>query len=257
MAQTMPLRTTSVLAVLAAYATLAALVACDKGPDADPSAAEVGPPTAPLATPPPPPPEPAPQAPEIIVDRSTVSIGGDKVATGEPALADKVGVFVRGRPMIEGHTVDVVAMRNAKPSQVAAVLAALRAANATGVEVKTEARDNTTQKLPISFVPTLPDCAVVVWIAKDAAIDVWSAGGGRAKRIIRGLAGPDVTLGTDAVRAQWAGCGASVIALGGEDTMTWGLVFDLGTSALQAPGSRASSAVLVSGAVPGRKIALQ
>lgn len=158
--------------------------------------------------------------------------------------------------MIDGHTVDVVAMRNARPSDVAAILSALRSANASGVEVKTEARDSTTQKLPISFAPSLPDCAVVAWIAKDAAIDIWPAGGGRAKRIVRGLAGPDVTLGTDAIRAQWAGCGASAIALGAEDTMTWGLVFDLGTSALQAPGSRASSAVLVSTAVPGRKLAL-
>jgi hypothetical protein len=193
-------------------------------------------------------------APEIIVDRSTVSVGSDRVAADEPGLADKVAVFVRGRPTIEGHVVDVVAMRNAKPSQVAAVLAAVHSANASGVQVKTEARDSTTQKLAISFAPSLPDCTVVAWIAKDAAIDVWPAGGGRAKRIVRGLAGPDVTLGTDAIRAQWGGCGAPSIAIGGEDTMTWGLVFDLGTSAIQAPGSRASSAVLLSTAVPGRKV---
>ncbi len=251
----MLVRTTPLLAALAAYAAALALAGCDSpASDADRLTAEVGPgPAAPTAGPPPP---PAPQAPEIIVDRATVSVGGDRVATGEPGLADKVGVFVRGRPMIEGHTVDVVAMRNAKPSQVAAVLSALRAANASGAEVKTEARDSTTQKLPITFAPTLPDCAVVAWIAKDAAIDIWPAGGGRAKRIIRGLAGPDVTLGTDAIRTQWAGCGASAIAVGAEDTMTWGLVFDLGTSALQAPGSRASSAVLLTTAVPGRKLAL-
>ena len=251
----MLVRTTSVLFALAAYAAAALLAACDSPPSAgDRPTAEVA--SAPATRVIPPAPAPPPQAPEIIVDRANVSVGGDRVATGEPGLADKVGVFVRGRPMIDGHTVDVVAMRNARPSDVAAILSALRSANASGVDVKTEARDSTTQKLPISFAPSLPDCAVVAWIAKDAAIDIWPAGGGRAKRIVRGLAGPDITLGTDAIRAQWAGCGASAIALGAEDTMTWGLVFDLGTSALQAPGSRASSAVLVSTAVPGRKLSL-
>jgi hypothetical protein len=36
--------------------------------------------------------------------------------------------------------------------------------------------------------------------------------------------------------------------------MTWGLIFDLATSALSAPGARASAAVLVTSAVPGRKL---
>jgi hypothetical protein len=238
---------------LAALTTCAVFIfaACDReAPDADHATAEAGPPrAAPIAAPP----EPAP-APEIIVERSTVSVGSDRVPADEPGLADKVAVFVRGRPTIEGHTVDVVAMRNAKPSHVAAVLSALRSVGASALQVKTEARDSTTQRLAISFAPSLPDCTVVAWIAKDAAIDVWPAGGGRAKRIVRGLAGPDVTLGTDAIRAQWGGCGAPSIAIGGEDTMTWGLLFDLGTSALQAPGSRASSAVLLSTAVPGRKV---
>jgi hypothetical protein len=185
-----------------------------------------------------------------------VSVGNDRVATGEPGLAEKIGVFVRGRPMIEGSTVDLVAMRDAKPSQVMAAVTALRDANAIGVNVKTEARDSTTQKLALSFASSVPDCTVVAWIAKDAAIDTWPAGGGRAKRIVRGLAGPDVTLGTDAVREQWSGCASPTIVIGAEDTMTWGLLFDLATSALQAPGSRANAAVFVANAVPGRKLTL-
>ncbi len=241
---------------LAAYAIAFALAGCDNPPSGEGSSAAPAAP-APAAATAAPQPDPEPRAPEIIVDRSNVSVGGDRVGTGEAALADKIAVFLRGRPMIEAHAVDVVAMRNAKPSQVAAVLAALRSANASGAEVKTEARDSTTQTLPLSFATSVPDCTVVAWIAKDAAIDIWPAGGGRAKRIVRGLAGPDVTLGTDAIRTQWAGCGAPSIAIGAEDTMTWGLAFDLATSALQAPGSRANSAVLVATAVPGRKLSLK
>ncbi len=195
-----------------------------------------------------------------MVDPSYVAVGNDKVPVmaGPPAaLADRVGVFVSGRPMIEGQSVDVVVMRNAKPSEVIAVLAALRRAKATGAGIKTEARDNTTQRLPIAFSPPAQSCATVVWIAKDAAIDVWPAAGGRAKKVIKGLAGPDMTLGTDAVRAAAAQCDASTLYFGADEAMTWGLVFDLATTCLTAPGSRASAAFLVGSPVPGRKLVLE
>ena len=229
------------------------LAACDQSPDSE-APAVVAPPSAAPTAPPAPAPPPEPVAPEIIIDRSNVDVGLDRVATGEPALADSVGALLNGKPAIEGRAVDVVAMRNARPSQVGAVVAALRASKATSVVVKTEARDQTTQKLPLSFAPALPDCAVVAWIAKDSVIDVWRAGGGPARRVARGLAGPDMTLGTDAVRAQASGCNANVIAVGAEDTMTWGLVFDLATTALGAPGSRATAAVLLPAATPGKKL---
>ena len=233
------------------------LAACDKSSsDAENATAELSAEAAAPAVPPrPAQPEP-PRAPDIIVDRSTVSIGPEHLATGEPSLADKVGALVAGQPTIEGHTPDLVAMRNAKPSQVVAVVGALRAAKASGAKVKTAARDDTTQALSLSFATSVPDCAVVLWIAKDGVIDVWPAGGGAVKRVGRGLAGPDVTLGTDAVRTQWAGCGAPAIAIGADDTMTWGLVFDLATTVLGSPGSRASAAILLPSATPGHKLTL-
>jgi hypothetical protein len=201
------------------------------------------------------PPEPA-KPPEIIIDTTNVSIGTDRVPAGDQGLADKVAVFVTGRPAVAGQAVDLVAMRNAKPLQVAAVVSALRRAKASSVNVKTEARDGTTQSLALSFATSVPDCAIVAWIAKDAAIDVWPAGGGTAKRIIRGMAGPDMTLGTEAVHRQAIGCGASELIVGADERLSWGLVFDLATMSLQGSGPRASAAVLVTSAVPGRKLAL-
>ncbi len=239
------------LAVGVATALLA-LAACDKEsstPEPSAAAAAVAPSAPPAA------PEP-PRAPDIVVDTTTVAVGNDRVATGEPGLADKVAVFVTGRPAIAGAAVSVVAMRGAKPGPVAAVVAALRKAGAGSVVLRTEARDGTTQKLPVSF-PTaaLPGCAAVAWIARDAAIDVWPAGGGTARRIVKGLAGPDMTLGGEAVRKQLSGCDASALYVGADDVLTWGLVFDLATGALTAPGARVSSVVLVTSAVPGRKLA--
>jgi hypothetical protein len=233
-------------------ALLLALAGCDEkgapaaGQEAGGTAAAATTSTPPAA------PEP-PRAPEILVDAATVSVGSDHVPTGELGLADKVGVFLTGRPAIEGHTVSFVAMRPAKPSSVVAVVSALRKAKATGAVVHTEARDGTTKDLPLSFATSSFDCAAVAWIGKDAGIEVWPAGGGTPKKVIKGLAGPDMTLGTEAIMKQSGGCNANEMFIGADDALTWGLVFDLGTSALSAPGARASAAVLMRDANLGRK----
>lgn len=244
-------RTKSAVLGLAGLAA-AACAACDEPTKTTPpeAAATVAAATASA------PPEP-PRAPDIVVDAANVAVGNDRVATGEPALADKIAVFASGRPMIAGNTVSFVAMRNAKPSHVAAVVAALRKSKATGAVVKSEARDGTTQKVPISFTTSVGDCTTVAWIAKDAAIDVWPAGGGTAKRIIKGLAGPDMTLGTEAMRKQWSGCGSPELVVGADDVMSWGLVFDLALAGLQAAQTHVSTTVLVTNAVPGRKLVLE
>jgi hypothetical protein len=197
-----------------------------------------------------------PQAPEIILDHNNLDIGRSRVAAGEPALTDKALVFLRGAPKIAGHIVDVVALRGARPSNVAGLLDALQQAGATGANVKTETRDGATQGLPAALVRSLPDCTAVAWIGKTGSIDVWPAGGGGAKRVGRGLAGPDITLGMDLVHKVTESCQASQVAVGADDTMTWGLVFDMAMQALHQPWTRTSAAVVVADAVPGRKLAL-
>jgi hypothetical protein len=235
-------------------ASVALAASCDNESNKAAQAPEVGPPPAPTSTASP---EPEARMPDIIVDPSHVSVGSDRIPVGDPGLADKVAVFLTGRPMLAGRTVDFVAMRNAKPSQVSAVVVALQRAKAGAAGVKTDSRDGVTSTLPLSFTKNLQDCTTVAWIAKDAAIDVWPAGGGTAKRLIRGLAGPDVTLGTEAVRKQGSACASSELVVGGDDAMTWGLVFDLAMNSLHAPGARTSAAVLVTGVVPGRKVVME
>lgn len=234
-------------------ALIAALVCACDSPKASPEGVSTAA-VAPTQAAPAPPPEA--QAPEIIVDHANVSVGKNRVPATEPNLADRVAVFLRGAPKIEGQTVDVVILRNAKPSQALGVLAALRQTQAAGANVKTETRDGATKALPVAFVAKLPDCATVAWIAKDASLDVWPAGGGRAKRVGRGLAGPDLTLGMDAFRAQAESCEASQFAVGADEAMTWGLVFDLAMEALHQTWTRTSAAVVVGDATPGRKLVL-
>lgn len=239
-------------AAAACFALAAALAGCDSPSAPVPERNPV--PAAPASTAAAPPTPPRP--PEIILDHAGVAVGPDHVAAGDTPFADKVVAALAGKPGVEGQGVDVVAMRNAKPSQVVAVADAVHGAKASGVVVKTSSRDDTTQKLPLTFASSLPDCTVVAWIDKEGGIDVWPAGGGTAKRVKRGLAGPDMTLGIDQVRTQWANCESPAIVTGADDVMTWGLVFDLAQLALTAPGTRASAVALVTNASPGKKIAL-
>jgi hypothetical protein len=108
--------------------------------------------------------------------------------------------------------------------------------------------------LPVSLSSRLPDCATVAWITKDASVVVWPAGGGLAKRVIRGLAGPDLTLGLEAMRRCAAACEATQFAAGADDAMGWGLVFDLTMGALHASWTRTSAVVLATTPVPGRRL---
>ena len=193
----------------------------------------------------------------LIVDPKTVAIGKDSVSVTDPGLTDRAFGLLSGKPGIEGRTVSFVVMRNAKPSQVAAVSQAIFRAKASGATVKSEARDNTTQGLALSSPATVADCAAVVWIAKNGSIAVWPAGGGSTKRVGRGLAGPDLTLGLAAVRERREGCGAAELVLGAEDTIPWGVAFDLAEDAMSVTSAQANSVVLVTRALPGKKIDLR
>src|SRR5579862_4828327 len=157
-----------------AFATLAS--ACDKGSDAAPPTPAIAPAIATTqASSPTPPPR---VAPEIIVDPNQVAIGKEHVPTAADGLADRVATLIDPASIEtpEARPVEVVVMRSVKPSQVAAVLLALRRAKAEEAIVKSESREGLTEKLPLSFATSVPECATVAWIAKDAAIDVWPAG---------------------------------------------------------------------------------
>ncbi len=175
-------RTTFPACALLVFLAFLACQACDKEPartDA-PEAAAASPSSTPSSAAAPPEP---PRAPDIIVDQAMISVGQEHLATGELGLDDRVAALIKGKPAIRRPSIDFVAMRNAKPPQVASIVSALRRANASGANVKTENRDGATVKLALSFATREPDCATVAWITKDGAIDVWPAGGATAQRV--------------------------------------------------------------------------
>lgn len=203
-----------------------------------------------------PPPGPAPlQPPEIIVNRTNLDVGRNRVAIGTPGLEEAALAALQGGASVVGASVDVVAMRSAVPSSVGATLGALRRAGAARARVKSETRDGSTQSLPVAFAQTVPDCTAVAWIGRGGGIDVWPAGGGSPKHVARGLAGPDLTLATDALHDATSNCESQEIVVGADDAMTWGLVFDLTMEALHQTWTRTSAALVTVGAIPGRKLA--
>jgi hypothetical protein len=103
--------------------------------------------------------------------------------------------------------------------------------------------------------PVASSCAAVGMITKDNAINVWTYGGSVAQRFSHGFAGPDITLGSAALAKLANACDASTQFVAGDDSIKWGVVFDLALASSQTPGFKpTSTVVLAKTPVPGRKV---
>jgi hypothetical protein len=237
------------------------VLACDKEPAKD-HAAEAGAATtasAPVASHAPTP-EP-PRAPQIIVDAAATAIGPDRVMANDTDSVAKMAALLTGKPKVEGEVVDVTVMRKAKPSHVAALVKALTKAKAKGASVHTETRDKGTGTLALTFPKAAPPpCSVVAYIGKDGGINVWPVSGATAKKFNRGFAGPDMTLGPEGVRKAASTCDSPMWLVSADDTLDWGLLYDLATIAKGegADTLRPTQTVLLTEApVPGRKVTIE
>ncbi len=231
------------------------LAACDEKKEA-PSTPEAAAPPPQTATPP-----PAPTPPLVTVDSKAVMVTGDKVDLSAGDASGRLAALLATRPKVEGEVLELDALRDATMANVAAAIGGIKAAKAKGARVKTARRDQTLGELEVDFDhPAASACSAVAMIGKDSAILVWSAGGGTAVRFSHGMAGPDLTLGTEGLRKLAARCDSNVWYLAADASVKWGLAFDLATVAAGAgdagPGIRAKHAVvLLKPPVPGRKVA--
>src|SRR5262249_11738767 len=159
----------------------------------------------------------------ILVEAGRFAVAGSSFdTTSASAAADAAAVCLKTASCAKDGSVDIDAKRNAKPSQVATLLAALHPGGAKRAWVRSAGRDGATTALAVSL-PALPvpDCTTVAFIGKDGGISVWHAGGGTAKKYSRGFAGPDMTLGTEAVRNATAHCDSPLLLVGADDAMIW------------------------------------
>jgi hypothetical protein len=234
-----------------------AILACDEKKESAPpapSASAAPKETAALGPP------PVARPPLVSLDDTACYVGGDKVDFAAPDPRGRLVATVGQKERVANEMLEVQASRDAKTPKVAMVLAVLEAAKAKGALVKTAGRDGAQKTIELHFDHApLAACSPAALIGKDGAIQVWPAGGGTGARFTRGMAGPDMTRGTAAVRKHAASCDSPAWAVGADDAVQWGLVFDLvqlslePTDAGKAPG--ATSLVIPEKAPsPGRKV---
>jgi hypothetical protein len=246
-----------VMAVLAC--TL--LAACDDppnsaGPVVDAGAASSS--AQPAATPTAP---EAPKPPTISLSPGEYVVNAEHIPVADPDVVGRLAANLTGKPLVEGEVVAFDAPRNVKPSQVVAILAALKKGKAKGAIARTENRDKVIVPLAISFsAANAAACTPVALITKESRISVWTMGGQVAHTFTKGFAGPDMTLGTEQVRTNASHCDSPYLVVAADELMIWGLVYDLATMSMTAPAGAVTKTtqIIVAPAtiVPGRKVTL-
>lgn len=232
---------------------LLALAACDEkpAPKATAASATSAPPPAPSATAP-----EEPSAPVLSMDDKALTVSGTSVPFDAPNVPGRLASALSGRPKVAGEAVSLAVIRSAKASKVALVIAALRDAKASEVLVKAQKRDGAMGELTVAW-PTLPPCAAVAYLGKDVSISVWTVGGTVAKRFAKGMAGPDMTLGSEGLRKVASACESPVALLAADDSVTFGLLFDLALATRESEDPRVAKlkfGLPASAIVPGRKV---
>jgi hypothetical protein len=204
------------------------------------------------------PPEP-PKPPVVTLDDSSIVVAGDRVDFPKTAGGDvegRVAGLLSSKPMVSGQTLEVDALRDTSMAHFAIAIEAMRQAKAKGATVKTAKRDRTmgTLKLTLDHASP-PPCTAVGMIDKQNAILVWPAKGAVAQRFTHGFAGPDITLGSQALAKLANECVSPFFFVSADDSIKWGVVFDLALATSQVtPFRPTAAAVLTRAPVAGRKV---
>lgn len=231
-----------------------ALAACDKDPvKTDPGATAAS--ATAIAAPTPAP--VAPTKPQLALDDTAIFIAGERMDLAAPDLTGRIVAALSGKP-VEGETLVLNAARDTKTAKVTALFAALIAKKVKGVEVHTPLRDRSDAEVVFVTNAKPGDCSAVGFIAKNSAITVWPVSGATAERFTRGMAGPDLTRGSEGMRKRVLSCDSNVFFVSADEGVTWGLTLNLARAVLYPedaglPKPRSAS-LLVKTPVSGRKV---
>ena len=191
----------------------------------------------------------------ITLDDTSFVAAGDKVDLTAADAKGRIVAMLANKPLVSGQTLEVDALRDTTMPHFTTAIDALREAKAKSLTVKTAQRDRSMGSLTVALDHgPVPPCAATGMITKDNAINVWTYGGSVAQRFSHGFAGPDITLGSAAFAKTANACEASVAFVSGDDSIKWGVVFDLALAASQTAGYKPTSTIVVKSAVPGRKV---
>ena len=199
----------------------------------------------------------APTKPQLAVDDTAAFVAGERLEMAAPDPKGRIAGSLTGKP-VEGETIVLNAARDAKLPKVLAVFGALVSKKAKAVEVHTPQRDRSAAEVVFVLDSKAEGCATVGYIAKDSAIATWPSSGATAERFTHGMAGPDLTRGSEGIRKRVLACDSPVWFAAADDNVTWGLVFDLVLAVMRPddaglPKARVV-ALLTKTPVPGRKI---
>ncbi len=203
---------------------------------------------------------PSDEMPPVTVDDMGPFIAGQRANLKEQGGAAKLKEVVSGLP-IKGKEVSLIVLKNAKITDVFAVVRELGAAGAPSVKVKSsEGRAELPKEY--SFVPQSkladkpPACTVVAMISKNLATDVWSVKGGTGKRHVKGFAGPDLSNTGETLKKALAKCDAKIAFFSADESLEWEMAHMIGGAILANDEEKkiATLVLLDEVPVPGRPI---
>lgn len=174
--------------------------------------------------------------PAVTVDDMGPFIAGQRASLKEQDGPAKLKKIVSELP-IKGKEVDLVVLKNAKMTDVMAVVRELGAAGAPSIKVKSaEGRGDLPKEFSIVAQSKLADkpaaCSVVAMISKNLATDVWAISGGTGKRHVKGFAGPDLSNTGETLQKVLKKCDSKIAFFSADDTLGWEMAHMMGGAIL-------------------------
>ncbi len=198
---------------------------------------------------------PAP-LPKLVMSAGVSGIGvGGQIIDGKRAdLLEAVAEAMGTGAFTISEPVEISIERRTPFRAVRALVAALRKHGEKQAVFKTAMRGSgALGSLPIVVNGGSLKSATATGIGKDRSIAVWPAAGGPARKKSHGFAGPDLTLGGKLLGDSVPEGGA--IVFGSDDSVEWGLVFDLALTRVEYKNASSASLAIAAGAYePGKKV---
>jgi hypothetical protein len=190
----------------------------------------------------------------VSMDDSSAYVAGNRVDLGGPDPQGRIRAELAARSDLPDGSISLEIARNAKAPRVASLITLLRSLKAKEARIRTPDRTSKVAETTMILADRTAACSVAGWIAKDMSILVWPASGGTPKRAVKGMAGPDMTIGADLVGKTLGTCETKMLAVGGDEGVIWGLVYDL-FLASSRDGGKVQRLMLGEEITPGKKLA--
>jgi hypothetical protein len=202
----------------------------------------------------------SPSTPDLLVDGTGPFLAGTRIDLGQSGAQEKLTTVIKSLP-IDGKQVVLSVEKTAKIPHVSTVVAALGAAGAPKIVVKTAGRNDLPKELtltPESRVSSPPGCSVVTMVTKDRSTAVWPMKGGTGKRHRKGFAGPDLSHTAETLKKELEQCSSTVAFFSSDESVPWELAYNLaGTLVVSDEKKKIDTIVLLREApVAGRPVTL-